>query len=159
MKEKVKNWCFHLTSSGLPMHMPLGSVIGSLSIFPLLALFRLIDHIMPYISYWLLAIYCSISVVALYVSTSTQPKQQVMLVADKILGLGITFFTIPFSFKLMVIGFGFFHIIRMILPFISKKLSGLDVYGLGAFVSVIFLSLSSGLLSNGILRFILWVTA
>jgi hypothetical protein len=161
MEEKLMNLfkkiCAAIVSGGIPAQFPLGTVAGSLLAIPLLMAFRLANRFFPNFDLWLIGIFVFVALIPLLIVLQFEKDQVPPLVIDKIMGLLIAFIQIPFSLKLIAIGFGAYHMMRTFLPFLAKQLFNIDIYRMGTFVGILLHSCLAGLITNLLIRLALWI--
>jgi len=156
MNEMLKKFFSTIISFGLPHYLPLASLLGSLLAIPFIIGWRLVCDLMPPIAHGLLLAYIVVMVVALFFVARLPHDQQPRFVADKVAGLFVTFAWIPLAVRVMLVGFCLFHIIRVLLPLIMKKLLNIDCERFGLFVATVVYTVLSGAVANGIVRIMLW---
>ncbi len=159
MSARCDKYCLMITSCGLPQNIILSSLVGSLYAFPLLLLFRLIHTYFPMVAMWGLGIMLFISFIALYRSLRLASQQQVAIALDKMWGMVVVFIHIPLLWKFVVVGFISFHVIRVLMPWLGRRLFSIDFYHWGMLPGLIALTLCSGLVVNGMLHLMLWMVS
>ena len=136
---------------------PLVTLLSSLLFIPVLFALRLLHGLFPMTIIAASAVFFVVSLVALYLVLTEPADHCPVLVLDKIFGLMLAFTAIPLTFKFVVVGFCAFHVLRVAMPFVSKRLFGFDFYRLGNVLHFLLPSLLAGALVNGVLRLVLWI--
>ncbi len=157
MNETVKKICTTIVSGGVPAQFPLGTLAGSLLAIPLIMMFRMANHFFPHLDIWLIGIFLFIAFIPLFIVLHAEQEYVSPLVIDKIMGLMIVFIQIPITLKLIAVGFGGFHIMYILLPFLAKQLFNIDLYRMGTFAGIILHASFTGLAINLIMRLALWI--
>jgi phosphatidylglycerophosphatase A len=158
MNETLKKIAEFIVSCGIDSHLPLSNLWGSLLAFPALLLFRLIYYyVSPVVGIAFLGCMVFAAVISLYIVFNTAAEESPLFLIDKVLGLMLVFMHLTFTFKLMIIGVCAYHVVRVVLPFLSNRLLGFDFLRLGSTLSILLPSLLSGFLVNGFLVFVFWV--
>jgi hypothetical protein len=158
MLKSISAWCAKVVSLGIPAHMPLGTLLGSLMAFPLIILGNVLVHYAPMALCWIIMGALCIAIVALLIASRLSAEQTPLFVIDKIIGLIFAFtcfFTIELNVKRALIGFVVFHGLRVLMP-MNKYVRYLELFKLGATDNNSFYSVISGLIVNLVLGFSIW---
>ena len=158
MINAVKRVALVIVSCGIRHHFPFAKLLGSLLFIPLHFLIRFSYSFFPTATMIAGATFFLLSLIALYLVLTEPSDHHPVLVLDKVFGLLLTFTAIPLTLKLGAVGFCAFHALRIVMPFVSKRLLNFDFYCLGNVLSFLLPSLLSGALVNMSLRLALWAT-
>jgi phosphatidylglycerophosphatase A len=153
----IKKSCVLITSCGMSAHIPLGSLFCSLYAFPLILLIRVVHRFLPAASPWFIGLLLVVSFFALWLALRLPAQEQPVVTIDKVCGMIIAFAYVPLSWKIAIVGFCAFHLVRMLLPFVAQRLAQCDFYRYGAFWGYLLLAGISGLLVNVLLQIMVWV--
>ncbi|MFA6263614.1 MAG: hypothetical protein WCW33_03395 [Candidatus Babeliales bacterium] len=156
MTNIVSKWCLRIVSLGIPAHVPLGTIIGSLVALPLVALWRIAYDYAPTPMMWFALSAFIVAALTSFVASRVPAEQAPLFVIDKVAGLVFVFMGIPLTFKLMVIGVVLFHLLRILLP-LNKYDNYVQMIKFIGTENNIFYSVLSGLAINILLHFALWV--
>lgn len=140
-----------IVSCGPCASIPYASISTSLFALPLLIFFHVVHWFLPTLCMVLLSMSaCCVVASCIIVAYTQQPTG---FIIDKVIGAMITFISIPFKAKFMLVGFALFHIIRIALPrlFACIRLTPNAIW------SGVLSSLCAGVISNLILRSIIWI--
>lgn len=158
MQNTFKKICEVIASCGMNRNILLAEFFGSLLALPLLFLFKGAHNLSDSFSYALLVIFFSVGTFALLVTAKTAYEPPV-LVIDKIMGLLCVFVHIPLSVRLVVAGVIIFHAVRELIPLLCEKFFDFNLHDrIGLGVNELCLSMAAGIMTNGMLHFMFWVT-
>jgi phosphatidylglycerophosphatase A len=156
MANLVSKWCSRIVSCGIPPHVPLGTIIGSLVALPLVALWRIAYDYTPTPMMWFALGAFIIAALASFVASRVPAEEAPLFVIDKVAGLVFVFMGISLTLKLMVIGVVLFHALRVLIP-LNKYDHYVQMVRFIGTENNIFYSVLSGLAINILLHFALWI--
>ena len=154
MITSIKKACAMVASFGPLGCLPLGIVLCSLLAFPLLGLVGVLGYISPALGMWFFVL---MAMVLLGATLYVMGDPDIVLVADKVVGLALAHVTLPLTFKLMLISFLGFHAVRLIVPFLIKRFVGYNMHEHLGMLSVVVASVLSGVIINIALRLVVWI--
>jgi phosphatidylglycerophosphatase A len=159
MFEKCKEFCLKISSFGRLGEHTMGPYIASLAAIPLLAFFNSFLWVSTKSFYLALGIFFLLSLLimakALFCICDKPPH---VIVLDQVLGLMITLLWVPFTFKLICVGFILFHITNILVPILFEKSLHIDIKTLPNVIGLVTSDFIAGLLVNIILRTIIWIS-
>ena len=134
---------------------PLGALVYSLLALPVLVLFNGVHYFSVQLAWAILLIVSAAAVISILAIRSTEYES--VIVVDKVLGMICALLFIPWSLKVIAVGFALFHVMRFVLPIVCKVFFSFDVKQKLGYASVVVPSVLTGVLVNIVLRFALWL--
>lgn len=163
MGDFIRKISLFIVSCGTYGKFPLGSIFLSPLAFPFLIGARLFKSMFPMLCWILVAVLLAVIMFSLYLVRKEVMNETVslwrmgsFLIIDKVLGLMLAFLDVTLFFKLMVIGFFAFHIVRMCVPFLLKRFFAISLYETIGVFSGLVSSFVAGAIVNMFLQLILW---
>ncbi len=158
MLSRIKEICFNIATLGTIGEWKTGGLVASLLAIPLLFILRAIRWVKP--AFHVTAIILIVALIALCIHFALHyqtDKDPSILILDKPIGFMIVLFGIPFSLKLMLIGFLLFHALTFFMPTLTQKLWDLNFDNLPDILGIFANDLVSGFIVNIFLHMILWI--
>lgn len=135
-----------------------GSLLASLFAVPLVFILRLINWLSPHIDFILYAMLMLLCVLSLYVAARALSDQDTsVIVLDKMLGLSIAYWCIPFSFKIYAMGFLLFHCVNFMLPMLIAKTWDIHIDRFPHVIGIIASDVLAGISIHFLLRIVVWL--
>jgi len=155
MNDIVKKVSVMIATGGPVGAGPLGALVYSLLAFPVLVMFNGLYYFSAHMAWAVLLAVAAVSVISILVVRSTEYES--VIVVDKVLGLICALLFVPWSLKIMAVGFALFHMMRFVLPIICKVFFSFDVKQKLGYAHVVVPSVLTGVMVNFVLRFALWL--
>jgi len=153
--KNLREYCFDISTLWGLGEWKTGSLLSSLLAFPILLIGKIIYRFLPHVIYWIsgIGLFFSFLIVSLAYGFLTD-KDKSTIVLDRIIGMIVAFLYIPLTFKLMIVGFILFHVIKFFTTFLFYKISNRKMESLFGGVGTVLGDIVSGLLCNVILQII-----
>ncbi len=136
----------------------LGGLLASLLAYPIIFGMKALYWIDPHLASIVTTVLIFISLVIVHIAVNTISEEDTsMIVIDRVVGLSLAFMYVPFTFKFILVGFIFFHLLYNLYPIIIENSLNLNVESLPSLLSVSSASILSGISVQLFFRLMMWI--